>query len=523
MAYLTDFQGQAGSIGVYKPVTAVWEITMACNMRCRHCGSSCASALEDELTTGEALALCADLGRMGFEWITISGGEPTVRKDWHLIAAELKKYGVIPNLITNGWSFDSEMARKASEAGINTVAVSIDGLEPTHDYIRKKGSYARTISALDTIRTEKSLNSAVITTINKMNLKELHALKDILANKEVVTWQLQIALPMGNMKQIDELVIGPGQVEEIVDFAYRAQNECDISIQLADCIGYHAPAEMAVRCRSSGAGMYWWQGCNAGKYCIGILHNGDITGCTSVRDPSFIEGNIRIKPVSEIWNDPDSFSWNRRLTRDKLAGTCRKCRFADSCTGGCSNTKLTMGGSVFSENIYCLYRLSVLKEAEKYQKASDPESIYIAAKNLALKGDLQTASLLLAGLDEKELNENRLEILNLYGYVDFMLGNYADALETNRKAIALAPCDAYTNKGYGLCLYKTGKVKEGIKYLKKAVKYADDSFLDPYHDLAFVLWETGHLRKARSVLDRVRKKSDNFKALSQPLYDKVAR
>lgn len=60
----------------YLPVTAVWEITMGCNMRCDHCGSSCAEPLPDELTTEEALALCDDLKTVGLKWITLSGENP---------------------------------------------------------------------------------------------------------------------------------------------------------------------------------------------------------------------------------------------------------------------------------------------------------------------------------------------------------------------------------------------------------------------------------------------------------------
>lgn len=55
-----------------KLTTAVWEITMGCNMRCKHCGSSCAEALPDELNTSEALEVCDQL-----KVITLSGGEPT--------------------------------------------------------------------------------------------------------------------------------------------------------------------------------------------------------------------------------------------------------------------------------------------------------------------------------------------------------------------------------------------------------------------------------------------------------------
>jgi len=120
------------------PITAVWEITMGCNMRCKHCGSSCENALEGELTTEEALKLCDELGELGFKWITLSGGEPTTRKDWHLIAKRLNENGIIPNMITNGWLMNEEIADKAVEAGINTVAISVDGLEELMIYSEKR-------------------------------------------------------------------------------------------------------------------------------------------------------------------------------------------------------------------------------------------------------------------------------------------------------------------------------------------------------------------------------------------------
>ena len=50
-----------------KLTTAVWEITMGCNMRCKHCGSSCAEALPDELNTSEALEVCDQLKDLGLK------------------------------------------------------------------------------------------------------------------------------------------------------------------------------------------------------------------------------------------------------------------------------------------------------------------------------------------------------------------------------------------------------------------------------------------------------------------------
>ena len=47
---------------------------MGCNMRCGHCGPSCAEPLEDELTSEEALGLCEQLADLGLKWVTLSSG-----------------------------------------------------------------------------------------------------------------------------------------------------------------------------------------------------------------------------------------------------------------------------------------------------------------------------------------------------------------------------------------------------------------------------------------------------------------
>ena len=112
-----------------KLTTAVWEITMGCNMRCKHCGSSCAEALPDELNTSEALEVCDQLKDLGLKVITLSGGEPTTRSDWHIIAKRLVDNGIITSIITNGWLIDENFIQNAITSGIRSVCLSIDGLE----------------------------------------------------------------------------------------------------------------------------------------------------------------------------------------------------------------------------------------------------------------------------------------------------------------------------------------------------------------------------------------------------------
>lgn len=505
----------------YRPVTAVWEITMGCNMRCRHCGSSCEKPGRDQLDTDEALKLCDDLADLDMDWITLSGGEPTIRDDWDLIAKRLSDNGVIPNIITNGWTFDGNLLEKAVSAGVNTIAISLDGTRETHDFIRRAGSYDRVISALDLIgkKGKGGVYSAVITTINSRNIGQLDELKEVLEGVGITTWQLQLALPMGNMKGLEELLVKPCRVFDIVDFAYETDRSSTIRIHLADCLGYYYGKEMSLRTDSSAGKGYPWHGCTAGKYSMGILHNGDILGCTSVRDRSFIEGNIRQTPVKDIWNSPDSFRWNREMDKSRLEGFCRECIYADDCLGGCSNTKLTMGGSIYAGNTYCLYGMSFQKDMDGLLDIEDPDRLLGKAGELACSNRFQAADCLLDRY--MEMRQDDIRGYNLSGYVNFMAGRYQKALHANRKALQLDPADAYANKGMGICLSRLGNYIQAVRFLKKAVRLAPEGYFDPYYDLAVVNMEKGRIRKALSVLKRGRSKSERFKQASQSLYDKL--
>ena len=229
----------AGKIDKFnKPVTAVWEITMGCNMRCKHCGSSCHEALPGELNTEEALGLCDQIGEMGLQWVTLSGGEPTTRKDWYKIAERLSGNGVIPNIITNGWLIDENMLDKVIKAGVGTLAFSLDGLNKTHDYIRREGSYQKTMQAIELSR-QRGINVTAITTINTMNLGELAELKHELLKRDVRQWQVQMGFPMGNFAGHNDMVIDPANIDTIIDFAYQCMLESSIEVMLGDCIGYY--------------------------------------------------------------------------------------------------------------------------------------------------------------------------------------------------------------------------------------------------------------------------------------------
>lgn len=503
---------------INKPITAVWEITMGCNMRCKHCGSGCHEALPGELTTGEALKLCDEIGDLGLQWVALSGGEPTTRRDWHLIAQRLSQNGVIPNIITNGWLFGQEILDQAINAGVGTIAFSVDGLQGTHDFIRREGSYRKTMQAIELCR-RSNMTATAITTINKMNLGELTSLKQELVMRDVKEWQVQIGIPMGNMADHRSMVIEPVDIDPIIDLAYECMEESSIEVILGDCIGYYNLKEIEVFKKRCG-GAYSRQGCTAGKYTFGILHNGDILGCTSIRDKKFVEGNIRHIPLKNIWENPNSFSWNRNMKKADLGGFCTKCRFGDRCLGGCSNTKLTTGESVYAENRYCSYNHAIKNRIKLLEQKPTGELIAMGT-SFAEKGYCQLAESALSIALQRDGMNTDIDLLSLYGYVSFKLGNYHDSLQTNEKVLQMEPHNVYALKGKGLCLFRLGKTEEGIELLKKSASLTDESFMDPYFDLAAVLSEIGRKDEAMAVIEEGRNKSQSFFAQSQTLYEQL--
>src|SRR5215472_1964209 len=132
-----------------RPIYAVWEITLACDLACRHCGSRAGRARPDELTTAEALDLVAQMARLGVKEVTLIGGEAYLRPDWLEIVRALRRAGIPASMTTGGRGVTPDLIRQARDAGLRGVNVSIDGDEAVHDRLRGvAGSYRAAIAAL---------------------------------------------------------------------------------------------------------------------------------------------------------------------------------------------------------------------------------------------------------------------------------------------------------------------------------------------------------------------------------------
>lgn len=330
----------------YKPLSVVWETTLNCNMNCMHCGSSAGTQRIKELTTKEGLNLCNDLNKLGTKLISLMGGEALLRKDWEILANHIRDLGMNVTLMSNGWLINESVVSKLVKIDPYAVTISIDGgIAKTHDSIRcLKGSFDRCIHSLELL-TDANLSATVITTVNKQNFKELPILRDLLLNKNIA-WQIQMANPVGRFPK--NKMLSKDEFYSVALFIASTRKNYSIKelpIMGAHNFGYHSKILQNIM-------ILPWIGCQAGLTALGIQSDGGIKACLSLPD-EFVEGNIRNRSVIEIWNDPNSFSFNRNFEKEDLKGKCKECKHGKRCRGGC----LTVSTSLTGENHcdpYCL-------------------------------------------------------------------------------------------------------------------------------------------------------------------------
>ncbi len=352
----------------YVPRQAVWELTLACDMNCRHCGSRAGRARDDELTTAEALRLAKELAEAGCRRLTLSGGEPLLRKDWPLICQTLVSNGVRVNMISNGRKFSKQVAKRAKAFGLEGISFSFDGLEESHTYLRRVPTgWAKVRENFDICR-EVGLPAGAVTMISRRSLPELFAVRELLKEHGVRTWQLQLGNPTGNMEDHKDLVIYPEDILEVVPMVAKLRAMPGYpKAYVGDNLGYFGEYEADLR--DQDGLIPFWIGCRAGCSVVGIESNGNIKGCLSLPSAknnvdAFVEGNIRERPFREIWNDPDNFAYNRKFKVDDLVGFCRTCEYAEVCRGGCAWTAFAHTGTRY-EFTYCYHRLVELQKQGK--------------------------------------------------------------------------------------------------------------------------------------------------------------
>lgn len=512
----------------YTPRACVWELTLVCNLRCKHCGSIAGNRRSNEFTFEENLGVADQLAALGCKRVTLSGGEPTLNPDWDRIGQRLVNHGVRVNLISNGWTWKAEHVSRAKDAGFSAAAFSVDGFEKEHDDFRQAGSFERVIAAIDAC-VSGGLPVAINTTVNRLNQGILRELATFIKERGAFSWQVQLATPSGNMREHRDLVINPADllwiVPELADLC-RA-NSPRFFVAPADDIGYYDKPEQDLR--YGNGELPFWIGCHAGCQVVGIESNGNVKGCLSLPsqmhgESCYVEGNLREKTLAEIWNAPGAFAYNRGDSKLRLTSFCRVCRYREFCRGGCTWTVHCEKAAGGQGNPFCFHHQAVKHgRFDLLSEAPTPEELAffsIAPPTEPVGEEISSVATLISRArrslnscrhaDARKLLEQGLlqaptdlQILDLLGFVCFLQTDHVAGERYCRQALMVKPNHAYAHSGLGMHLAKLGQWDAALMAIEQAIVLSPQ-WVEPYRDTAILLAEEGRTEEARHYLERGR-------------------
>jgi MoaA/NifB/PqqE/SkfB family radical SAM enzyme len=181
------------------------QLTRRCNLACLYCRTSSSPSVDTtaELSTARWLFVFDRLKEDGVRSVFATGGEIFVRPDiWDLLEELERRFMV--HILTNGHALADDVSpeQRAIVARLASVQISLDSATPElHDRFRGKGSWARALAAIETVRAldVEAVISAVVAPGGGANVCELAILADRLGVKLL----LRPLLPQGRGARFD--------------------------------------------------------------------------------------------------------------------------------------------------------------------------------------------------------------------------------------------------------------------------------------------------------------------------------
>ena len=360
-----------------RPRLVFWELTKGCNLRCIHCRATATElSSPEDLTPEESLGVVDRLAEYAPLILVLSGGEPLYRPDVFALAQYAAEKGLRPALATNGTLITAEVARKIAAAGIQRVAISLDGPDPaTHDVFRGiPGSFNRALAGFRHLK-ELGMSLQINTTVARHNVERLEQTLDLALRLGADAFHLFLLVPVGCGVEIAETqMIEAGQYERILHWLYERTLENKIELRATCAPHFHRVvrqrrAEAKRRGETvpeltahpghaghphsslhvQGSLHSMTRGCLAGSGVCFLSHKGEVYPCGYLPLPA---GDLRRQSFSDVWEHSPLFHSLRDT--GNLKGKCGVCEFRQVCEG-CRARAFGCTGDYLAEEPFCIY------------------------------------------------------------------------------------------------------------------------------------------------------------------------
>ncbi len=350
----------------WEPRWIAWEITGVCNLNCIHCRSaSSVSSDPGRFGLKESFALIDEISSYAKPTVVLTGGEPLLRDDWHIIAEYGSKKGLRMCMATNGTLVNDEVCLKIKDSGIQIVSLSVDGStsEIHNNFRRQPGAFEATMKAVELFK-KHGIPFLINSSFTKRNQHDIENVYRFVKKLKPVAWYMFMIVPVGRGEEIMEELISKEDYEKILEWHFFMELEEKDMLVRPTCapMYYRICHQLAKK-----------HGINYQRRSL-KFSTGGAKGCVAAQHIAFIDCHGNVKPCSyfplsggnvfeqgfvKIWEESELF--NRIRDFKSYKGKCGVCEYLSIC-GGCRARAYAVYGDYLAEEPYCSYIPKRLKE-----------------------------------------------------------------------------------------------------------------------------------------------------------------
>jgi len=334
------------------PLSVQLDLTYRCNERCIHCYLDHHD--HGEMTTAEIKDLLDQMADAGVFYLTISGGEILMRRDFFDILKYARALTFCVKLKSNGILIHKKEADRLLSLGVESVQVSIYSYRPeVHDAITKvPGSLARSIEAIRLLRS-RGIHVIMANVLMVGNANDYAGVKVLAAELGAQFIMDPTITPMmDGDRSILNLNVDEAALREVF------QNEILVGNVEEFCAPPQSLDEDALDSLP----------CSAGHTACYVSPYGDVYPCVQFPLPS---GNVRRTKFADIWRNSPQLNEVRSITLRDMP-TCSRCAHGGTCTRcpGLAYLEGNMRGPSYQDCEKSFARTGIPSENLKARKAS---------------------------------------------------------------------------------------------------------------------------------------------------------
>jgi radical SAM protein with 4Fe4S-binding SPASM domain len=330
-------------------------VTDRCNLRCIHCYVGEGAAAGPDPSANMIHRLIDDLADTGGRSITLSGGEPLIRRDWPDIlrhAGERLNVTVNTNSTLVTESIAGELARVKPY-----VQVSLDGPEAeTHDRIRGAGTFSRAVRGIRALKDAGLGEKLVLSmTLMKHNICKAPEMIDLAVTLGIPKIRFLPLHRQGRARSSE------ASLDASRDDYYRWFRHVYLEREAGSgpvevyggLIGFllQAPAEDEDHY------------CSIGRTVV-VDSAGDVHPCALLMDTRLTIGNVHDTSLRRIGSSPKLRGLTLAcLARSETIEKCRTCIWRNFCRASCPAFPFLEKGTFRETDQFCDFRQRLYEDA----------------------------------------------------------------------------------------------------------------------------------------------------------------